>query len=358
MAHAYVTFRIRVARHALADFIASFKSSGEIVVLVFGQVLIGLFALIAMPPMAASALPFYQAIPLLLAHGVAMSAPLFLLRRRVLPQDVVHAMHPLPIPRSTALAADALVAAMLAGPLALAYAVSAAIWMFQGPEWLKAERALPATVFSFAVTCACSSAMLYLRARGPRPGPPMRRLKAPPALGEPWQPRTAYLWHRLFWLPFWRGDNVIGWQQSLLLLGALASALAWTMAPGGIVRALLDLATSAAVVLLADRGDKAVREQLGVLRPVMAAWPLQRRALELCARAFSLAPVALALALLFGAGSAVGLWDRTAGRVYLALAMLAPVLLVAIPRFNPRARVGLVVASIVILTAVGSEIWN
>lgn len=357
MAHAYVTFRIRLARHALADFIASFKSSGEIVVLVFGQVLIGLFALIAMPPMAASALPFYQSIPLLLAHGVAMSVPLFLLRRRVLPQDVVHAMHPLPIPRSTALAADALVAAMLAGPLALAYAVSAAIWMFQGPEWLLAERALPATAFSFAVTCACSGAMLNLRARGPRPSAPPRRLTAT-SFGEPWRPRTVYLWHRLFWLPFWRGDNVIGWQQSLLLLGAAGSALAWTMAPAGIPRAVLDLATSAALILLADRGDKAVREQLGVVRPIMAAWPLRRRALELGARAFTLAPVLLALALLLGAGLAVGIWDRTAGRVYLTLAVVAPLLLVAIPRFNPRARVGLVVASILILTAVGSEIWS
>ncbi|WP_426174487.1 hypothetical protein [Massilia sp. TWR1-2-2] len=354
MAHAYVTFRIRLARHALADFIASFKSSGEIVVLVFGQVLIGLFALIAMPPMAASALPFYQSIPLLLAHGMAMSLPLFLLRRRVLPRDVVLAMHPLPIPPRIALAADALVAGILAGPLALAYIVSAAIWMSQGPEWLQADRALPATVFSFLVTCGCSSAILHLRARGPRPGPRLRRLTTL-ALGEPWRgPRIAYLWHRLFWLPFWRGDNVIGHQQSALLLGAIASAVAWTMAPAGIMGGVLDLTASASLILLADRGDKAVREQLGVLRPIMAAWPLQRRALEMCARAFSLAPVALLLALLFGAG----LWQHTAGHVYLTLAMLAPVLLVAIPRFNPRARVGLVVASIVILTAVGSEIWN
>ena len=353
LAHAYVTFRIRLARHALADFIASFKSSGEIVVLVFGQVLIGLFALIAMPPMAASALSFYQSIPLLLAHGMAMSLPLFLLRQRVLPQDVVRAMHPLPIPPRTALAADALVAGILAGPLALAYMVSAAIWMSQGPEWLQAERALPATVFSFLVTCGCSSTILHLRARGPRPSPRLRRLTAL-ALGEPWRPRIAYLWHRLFWLPFWRGDNVIGYQQSALLLGAVASAVAWTMAPAGVVRGVLDVTASASLILLADRGDKAVREQLGVLRPVMASWPLQRRALELCARAFSLAPVALLLALLFGGG----LWHHTAGRVYLALAMLAPVLLVAIPHFNPRARVGLVVASIVILTAVGSEIWN
>ena len=346
-----------MARHALADFIASVKSSGEMVLLVFGQVLVGLFALIALPPMAASALPLCQSIALLFAHGLAMSLPMFLLRQRVLPPDVVRALYPLPIPPRTALAADALVAGMLAGPLALAYVVSGAIWMHQGPDWLRPGRALPATVFSFLVTWACSAAILHLRVRGPRPSARLRRLRVAPC-SRHWPSRTACFWHRLFWLPFWRGDNVIGWQQSALLAGALASALAWMMAPAGLARGVLDLVASASLVLLADRGDKAVREQLGRLRPVMAAWPLRRGALELCARSFSLAPVLLVLALLLGAGWRQGLWFHTAGRLYLALAMLAPLLLVAIRRFNPRGRVGLVLASIVVLTAVGSELWN
>lgn len=208
-----------------------------------------------------------------------------------------------------------------------------------------------ATLFSFLVTWASSTAFLRLRARGPRTA------SQSCAAGH-WRPRAVFLWHRLFWLPFWRGDNVIGWQQSALLLCALATTLAWMMAPAGIPRGALGLASSALLVLLADRGDKAVREQAGVLRPLMAAWPLERRGLEFFARAFSLAPVLLVLALLYGAGRAAGLWGHTAGRVYLALGMLAPVLLVAIPRFTPRGRVGLVVASIVVLAAVGSELWN
>jgi hypothetical protein len=366
--HPYITFRIHLARHALTNFIASFKSSGEIIVLVFGQVLIGVLALVAMPPMAASALPLFQSIPLLFVHGVAMSLPMFMLRRRVLPQDVVSALHPLPIPPRTALAADALVAAMLAGPLALAYLVSGAIWMLQGPDWLRPGRALPATVFSFLVTWTFSAAILHWRARGPRPSGRMRRLpSAAAALGRHWRPTTAYLWHRLFWLPFWRGDKGVGWQQSALLAGALASAPAWMVAPAGIARGALDLVVSAALVLLADRGDKAVREQLDVLRPVMAAWPLPpgRGALELWARAFTLVPVLLVLALLVVVGSDSGSaggshaapWHHTAGRVYLALAMLAALLLVAIRRFTARGRVGLVAVSIVVLTAVGSELW-
>jgi hypothetical protein len=360
LAHAYVRFRIRLARHALLAFAASFKSSGEILLLVFGQVLIGLFALVALPPMAASSLPYFESMPLLLVHGLAMSVPLALLRKRVLPLDVVRWLHPLPVPPRAALAADALVAGMLAGPLALAYTVSGAIWLYQRPEWLQPVRGILAILCSLVVTWASSTAVLRLRARGPRASGRLHRphTASQAYVARLWRPRAAFLWHRLFWLPFWRGDNVIGWQQSALLFGALAACVAWTMAPAGIPRGVLALVSSALLVLLADRGDKAVREQAALLRPLMAAWPLERRGLEFFARAFSLGPVLLVLALLYGAGRPAGLWDHTAGRVYLALGMLAPLLLVAIPRFTPRGRVGLVVASIVVLTAVGSELWS
>jgi hypothetical protein len=361
LAHRYVTFRLRLAQHALRQFGASLKSSAEIVLLVFGQVLIGLFAVIALPPMYAASLPFHQSLPLLTAHALVMTIPLWLLRKRVLPQDVVHWLHPLPVPRNTQLAADALVAGMLIGPLALAYAVSSAIWLYHRPEWLQPARAVPGVVLSLLLTWACSTAILTRRAHLALPDAGwQRRLAAAPVRYTPHSPgsRVLVLWHRLFWLPFWRAENVVGWQQSVLLLAALGSALGWMMSPPGVLRASLDLCTSAVLVLLTDRGDKAVREQIGVLRPVMAAWPMPARALELLARAFSLVPALLVLAVLFGLGVGPGVWDRTAGPVYLGLACLASLLLVAVPSSNARARVGLVGASIVVLTAVGSEIWN
>jgi hypothetical protein len=132
----------------------------------------------------------------------------------------------------------------------------------------------------------------------------------------------------------------------------------WMMAPPMVVpRGALALCFSALLVLLTDRGDKAVREQVGVLRQVMAAWPLPSRTLLPWARALSLAPAVLALAWVFALGNTQGAWDRTAGRVYLACACAAQLLLVAIPRFNARGRVALVVVSILVLAAVGSEIW-
>jgi hypothetical protein len=360
--HRYVSFRLRLAQHALRQFAASFKSGAEIVLLVFAQVLLGLFALIALPPMYAASLPLSQSIPLLAAHALAMTLPMWLLRKRVLPLDVVRWLHPLPVPRNSGLVADALVAGMLAGPLALAYMVSGAIWLYQRPDWLQPGPAVAGTLFSFLLTWACSSAILALRGR--RTAPRLRwqrRLPAAPAQYAPGtlHPRTLLLWRLLFWLPFWRADNVVGRQQTLLLLGALASALWWMMAPPMVVpRAVIGLCFSALLVLLTERGDKAVREQIGVLGRVMAAWPLSARTLLRWARAFSLAPALLALALLFALGSTQGAWDRTAGKVYLALACVAHLLLVAIPRFSARGRVVLVVASILVLTAVGSEIWK
>ena len=361
MVHRYVTFRFRLALHALRQFAASFQSSAEIVLIVFAQVLIGLFALLALPPMYAASLPLSQSIPLLAAHALAMTLPLWLLRKRVLPLEVVRWLHPLPVPRHVALAADALVAGLLAGPLALAYAVSAAIWLYQRPDWLQPAPAITGIVFSLLLTWACSTTALALRRR--RSVPSLRWQRAMPSAPSQYLPRalhsrTFLLWHRLFWLPFWRADNVVGVQQTALLLAGLGCALTWMLAPPMVVpRAVLGLGFSALLVLLADRGDKAVREQIGVLHPVMAAWPLDARGLLRWARAFSVAAPLLLVALLLVLGSTEGAWDRTAGRVYLAVACAAPLLLVAIPRFNPRGRVALVVVSILILTAVGSEIW-
>ena len=360
MAHPYIRFRLRLAQHALTQFAASLKSSAEIVLLVFAQALVGLFALIALPPMYAASLALPFALPLLAAHALAMTLPMVLLRKRVLPQDVVRWLHALPVPPRVQLQADALVAAMLAGPLALAYAVSGAIWLGQRPDWLLPARGVLGALLSFLLTWACSTAVLTLRAR--RPSATARwqhRLRAAPAHYAPrvWGPRALYLWHRLYWLPFWRAENVVGWQQCVLLLGALACAVGWMVAPPGVPRGALDLCASALPVLLTDRGDKAVREQADMLRPAIAGWPLPARALEPYARAGAAAPALLVLLVLFFAGAPHGVWDRTAGKLYLALACAAQLSLVALPSVSARTRVGLVVAAIVVLTAVGSELW-
>ena len=361
MANSYVTFRIRLARHGLRQFFASLKNSATILLLVAGHAFIGLLAMSAFPPMYAASLPPPLSLALLVGHALVMTLPLILLRKRILPIDVVHWMHRLPISPRLRLCADAAVAALMVVPLALLYAVSAGVLLHYGGQWLHPVPAIGATVVSLLLTFTCCTAVLSLRAR---------RVKArcswwSQAAREegsyvPRRPRVRLMmmWHRLFWLPFWRLENVVGWQQSVLLAAALASAWAWMQVSAGFGRGMLAFATAILLVLLTDRGDKAVREQTALLQPVMAAWPMSARSLFAFARMFSVAPALLVLLLVFAGGWPHGLWAYTAGRIYLACACLGQPLLVATPVSNERFRVGLVVFEIVLLTAVGTELWK
>jgi hypothetical protein len=359
LAHAYVTFRFHLARHGLRQFFASLKSSGEILLLVGANVALALFALSAFPPMYAATLAPLDGIALLAGHALAMAIPIILLRKRVLPADVIRWSQRLPIPPAVQWRAEAAVAGLLVGPLALFYLVSVAILLAEGPAWLTPASGIPATLASLLITYGCAIGALRLRSR---PAAPARAARAH-AAAAPYQVRSRLgrlplLWHRLFWLPFWRAENVVGLQQSVMLAAALASSAAWMQAAPGMPRALLALASAALMVLLTDRGDKAVREQTALLRPVMASWPLDARAVFAVARAFALAPALLVLLAVAAAGARHGLWQHTAGRIYLALGCASQVLLVATPVSNERFRVSLVVISIVLLTAVGSELWT
>jgi hypothetical protein len=360
LAHAYVTFRIHLARHGLQQFAASLKSSGEILVLAGANIVVGLLALSAYPPMYAASLDALPAIALLLAHGIGMTIPLALLRKRLLPGDVVRWAHRMPIAPQLRLRADVAVAALLLRPLALLYGLSMAILAYHHPPWLKLGPGIAATVFSLGLTWCCSIAVLGLRSRLYSARPLRHRAPPPASAYKPGrlQPRLPLLWHRLFWLPYWRAENVVGWQQSVLLAAALACAAAWMMAPSPFMRAVLALATGAAMVLLTDRGDKAVREQTALLRPVLASWPLDPRALFVLARVFSAAPALMVMLLLAWGGAAHGLWNHRAGHIYLVLGSVAPMLLVATPVINQRVRVATVLIEILLLTAVGSELWT
>jgi hypothetical protein len=359
--HPYVRFRIRLARHALAQFAASVLSSAEILLLLFAPMLLGLLAAIALPPMLIATLPLSMALPLLALHGLVMALPVALLRKRVLPLDVVQWLHALPVPSRQALRAELAVAGMLAGPLALAYLASAAICLWQQPQWLDPVPALAGLLLSMLLTWVASAGLLALRVRRPQPKAAwQRRLPTQPApfAMAPRRPLALLLWQRLFWLPFWRNDNVVGWQQSALLAAAAASVLAWMFGLPLLPPGALAFSSSVLLVMLTDRGDKAVREQVAAVRPLAAGWAAPMPKVLLLARAFALLPGALVLALMIGAGWQRGLLAHTAAQAYLVLALAAQLLLVAIPHFNARARVVLVVGAMLILTALGSEIWN
>ncbi|MFL6659396.1 MAG: hypothetical protein ACJ8GW_15055 [Massilia sp.] len=357
---AYVAFRLSLARHGLRQFAASLRSSAEIVVLIGGNVVIALLALSAFPTMYAATLTPLLATTVVLTHALIMSLPLALLRKRVLPADVVAWHQRLPVPPTFQLRADATVAALLIGPLAILYTVSGTILLYEHPAWLRPVVGVVLTLVSLAISFAVSNAVLRLRLRRPTAGG-MHGASATVAMPYQFRGtrlRLPMLWHRLFWLPYWRLESVVGFQQTALLAAALVCAVVWMHTGAGWLRALLTLACALLMVVVTDRGDKAVREQTDFLRPAMASWPLAPRTLFLCARLFSAAPALLVLLVIALGGAPHGLWQHRAGQVYLVLGCLAPLLLVATPLVNERFRVGLVATEILLLCAVGSELWT
>jgi hypothetical protein len=360
LAHPYVRFRILLARHAVAQLGARLRSSAEILALVLGPASIGLIAFAAMPPMLAASRPWPLALPLLVLHGAAMSLPILLLRPRVLPAHTRPWLAGLPVAPRLLLRASVLVTALLAAPLALAYAASLAIWLVQRPAWLSPPRALAGTLLSFLLTWACGAWLLARGAQGPRP--PRRVPARPAARLAAWEsgtrPKAGLLWRRLFWLPLWRQGSHAGPRQALLLLASLGAVCVWMQGPAWLPRVAGDILCSTLLVLLAHDADNTVRSQLARLAPIAAGWPVRFAGLAWRARAAAQAPALLAVSVLAVAGLAAQAWQGTAGRCYLALAWIIPPLLGATPPFTPRGRVALLAFSLMLLCALGSKVWN
>jgi hypothetical protein len=384
MKNSYLHFRLRLARHALLQFVSSLKSSLEYIVLGFAPVLVGLLAVIALPGLFAATRPWPEALGLIAAQVVLCSAPVWLLRKRLLPAAVLQWSHPLPIGTRRKWGADAAVAAMIVGPLSGVYAISTAIWLYQWPDWLRpvAPQALLLTLATLLLSWLLSTWTLARRNRLPAAGKPPRARRAPSA----YAPRTApsarsaasatdaassataaaalpayaYYWKQLFWLPFWRAENVVGIQQTLLLAGALLSIGVWLWHPPIVPPALWGACAALMSMLLTDRGDKAVAEQIALLRPVAASWPLHTDRLYRLAMLFTLLPALCVLAC-FAAltlGRPADGYSHTVAVVWLVFSAIVHLAIVALRRLSVRGRVGLVIGAILILTAIGSELWN
>ncbi|MGK5075699.1 hypothetical protein [Janthinobacterium sp. ZB1P44] len=358
----YSALRLRLAHHALLQFAASLASSMEILVFLAGPVLLGLLSVIALPGFLAMSQPWPAAVAIIVTQTVLTCLPAWLLRKRLLPASTAAWLRQLPLPPRLRWQADIAVAGLLMLPLGLAYAVSAAVWLVQSPPWLRpiAAPGMAATVGAWLLAWLLTACIVAQRLRAPRPA---QKARLPTMTAYvPQRPRwtTLFLWRQLFWLPFWRNDNVIGLQQSVLLATAGASMLAWLLRAPLVPAPMLGLLASASLVIVTDRGDKAVREQIAVLRPALNAWPLAGTSLLRLACAASLLPpfaVLLAGAVLLYATDPAALQQRVTG-VYALTASAALLAIVGLPRLTARGRVSLVVLSILALSAIGSELWN
>ncbi|TFW25750.1 hypothetical protein [Duganella callida] len=363
MTNPYLRFRLRLARHALLQFAASLQSSLEYIALAFAPVLLGLLAVLALPGLFAATAPWPEACALFCGQALLASAPVWLLRKRLHPAAVLAWSRPLPLaPRSRWLA-DAAVAGIIVGPLSLVYAISTAIWLYQRPDWLQPvlPRALLLTVLSLLLAWLLSTLTLAGRNRMPAGRKPGRSRPAPTRYVPQRAPvPLVYYWRQLFWHPYWRAENVVGIQQTLLLLGALLSVGVWMWRPAGVPPVLWAACAALTTMLLTDRGDKAVAEQIALLRPVLAGWPLPAQRLYRLAMLFTLLP-GLCVLLWFAAltlGRHASGCSHTVATVWLLFAAVAQGAMVALRTLSTRGRVGLVIIAILILTAIGSELWN
>ncbi|XLZ68961.1 hypothetical protein ABT364_20770 [Massilia sp. SR12] len=383
--HPYLRYRTRMARHSLRQFLSSIVNSLEILGLVFAPVILGLLAFLSMPVMMAASRGTASALAAVAGQALLVALPVFLLRKRLHPADAVAWERSLPVPPGLGWRGDWLVAGRLVGWMAGACALSATLWLYQWPAWLQPVwlRSLGALAASIALGWALGAAILAARRlrlhqrgiphiSGLQPGADGACTRGAVALpanslasqagyaARPLRPRYLALWHRLFWLPFWRAENAVGIQQCALLLAALAAAATWATHTLPLPRAALGLFTSLALVLLVDRGDKAVREQAAAMALPLAMWPLARRPLLLAARTFTLLPALLVLACLAGllaSPFAAGASMRAGlALLWFGIAASAAVAIVVQPA-APRGRVVLVALSILLLTAIGSELW-
>jgi hypothetical protein len=345
--HPYLAFRLRLARHGLAQFIENIRGLAVMAVFLFSQMLLATIALIAFPPMYFASTANW---PLLLAYGVLLALPCWMLRHRLLPADVALWLRSRPVAPSLRWRADLRVAALLLLPLALASAVSAGLILFYGAPWLRTGPALAGAALALLLGWAGSALVLGLRQQGVR-----RTLRASDQDRKhaPLRPHAGLVhqWRLLYWAPFWRLENSIGIQQSLLFGGAMLGAASW-MWLGWTPAIVANIATSALLVVVTDRGDQAVREQQARLAPVLAAWPQSSLALAIVARTFAALPALAVLALLVTGG----MHGSRAGAVYLVLGVAAILLLVAPPKLPVRARPGIVLVSMVAMMAAGSEL--
>ncbi|NVD96516.1 hypothetical protein HUX62_00675 [Massilia sp. BJB1822] len=362
-----------MARHALLQFLASLKNSLEILLFCFMPVLLGLFAMIALPLMAAMTLAWPYAVAALAAQALLVAVPVILLRQRLHPAACTAWARALPIPGPLAWTADALVAGLLVGPLTAVYAVSMGIWLYQWPLWLRpiAGQAVAATVLSLLLGWLLATVVLAQRRQPLLPGrtagpalaaaaPDQASLRQAGYAPSTLRPFYLALWHRLFWLPCWRADNAAGVQQTILLLAALAGIVLWVWHPATVIpTALWGAYASLMLVLLTDRGDKAVREQSALLHPLLASWPFAARPLLLGARAFSLLPALLVLSCfaLLMARVPQQAYKPQLAQSWLLAALAANSAIVSL-NLSPRGRVVLVALSALILTAIGSEVWK
>jgi len=371
MNSAYSRFHVKQAAYGMREFALSFKGSMEVILLVAGQVILMVVALLAWPIwMSAIWLREHMILSyiatIIVAYSGLMALPIFLLRKRILPRDTFVWEQPLPITQRMRWCAHAAVLRLFVLPLGAGHVMSSIVCWMQIPAthavWVSA---LVLLVISLLLMFVFGTLILEWRYRSLMRHARSKVLSEVPLVlcrpyqQLPWEPRLLQQWYHLFFLPFWRLENGIGIQQVILFILSVTLFSMWCIVSTPIVRAFFCVSAISFTLILTDQGVKALQEHWRAIQPVLRALPFKLYQLRVLNSFFCLLPVGISLAwlgvLLFAQANnvhvGVAFW-------FVAMSLLGHIILVSFVNLSSPARARMVLFLIVLLSAFGSEIWK
>ena len=166
-----IPVRLERAREVLRELLRSLKEALPIVAGVAGPIFVASFALLAwagVPPMKAVTLPWRSGLVVWGAQALLAAWPVWVLRRRLLPEAWCVHLRCLPLTAGALWRSDLAVSAALLAPLGGLYAFSVLVFAFHRPAWW--VQAMPLALVSLAgswiASCALGACALAWQRRG------------------------------------------------------------------------------------------------------------------------------------------------------------------------------------------------
>jgi len=160
-------------------------------------------------------------------------------------------------------------------------------------------------------------------------------------------------------LYFWRNQAGVFIVQTLLLLAGAAMLCLWQLPVSAFLRFVFCIASSSLLLLQSEQAIKLVQEHALTIQDYLRALPVDRAKLERIAKFFCIVPACLLLI-----GFAILLNRQTDALYksvaywYFAIQLTGQFLLVLLGHFPRAVRVRVLMLCMVLLSAIGSELWK
>lgn len=342
----WVTFEVESTKQFLRVVSATMLHAAPIVMLVMGPLIVGLIAFIALAPLMAPSFSPAQGAALVFGQSALIALPLFLARKLVLPDSVLAWRAGLPIRWQVRLAADACAAAVLLSPLFAACLLSALVWFWQWPRWLRPVWCTSVLCLLASILGAWCFGVVMLAMRGRTLGGFSFSAKAPNRIdgGKTVVPdwRRWGILRDLILRPHWRSRSMV-WQvlHPFLLLVAVGCIGVISLVEPAYVpwRAAFSLVVATLVVGLTLWRDSVMQANLAHLSKEISAWPVSFSGLAMFNRLWTVWPGS-ALAVFFLATYLNRVpWSAVAA-TFFGLTLAGPYAMLALSRSATPGRAG------------------